>query len=51
MGLPDTGDDFRSRTGRVRRAIRSILQGNRRRRGTGGVGQERIRDIFRRRRG
>lgn len=46
----DTGDDFTGRTGRIRRAVRSLLQRNRRRRGTGGVGQERLRDIFRRRR-
>lgn len=51
MNLPDEGDDFRGTAGRVRRAVRSLFQRNRRRRGTGGVAQERLRDILRRRRG
>ncbi len=43
-------EDIR-RAGRLRRAVRSVLQGRRRRRGTGRVANERLRDIFRRRRG
>jgi hypothetical protein len=38
---------FRAATNRLRRAARSLLQGARRRRGTGGVRNERVRDIVR----
>jgi len=49
MGRPGQGEGgaFRQATSRLRRAARSALQGLRRRRGTGGVRNERIRDIVR----